>query len=186
VFDGICGMTRNPTPPTWPTTASAPPDHRWWVLHTLNRHEAALASLLTARSIGCYLPRVPREKIVRGRKVRDESALFPNYLFVFGSAEQVYVADRTKKVANILEVQDQARFQHELESIRLALAAGPTPEPARFLQRGDRVRVVRGPMAGAVGYIEVLADRHQLILQIETLGQAVSVQVRSEDVEPVD
>src|SRR4051794_8853151 len=76
----------------------------WIVLHTKSRQEKALAQDLTARGVNCYLPLVNSVRFHGRRRSVIEEPLFPGYLFLRGRIDDAFVADRTRRVANILKV----------------------------------------------------------------------------------
>ena len=58
---------------------------RWLVIYTKSRQEKALARQLLSFEIPFYLPLVPKDNLIRGRRVRSQIPLFPGYVFLFGS-----------------------------------------------------------------------------------------------------
>jgi len=151
---------------------------RWHVLQTKSRQEKALAETLLARGVRCFLPLVDVQRMHGNRRTRVEFPLFPGYLFLQGSLEDVYTADRTKRVAKVIPVFDQAKLAEELRSVELALESASTPfDPFPFLKRGIRVEVSSGPLRGVRGIIEDRHKRDRLILQVDILGQATSLEV---------
>src|SRR3954467_3216626 len=94
---------------------------RWHVLQTKSRQEKALAETLLARGVRCFLPLVDVKRMYGSRRETVEFPLFPGYLFLQGSLEDVYTADRTKRVAKVIPVFDQAKLAEELRSVELAL-----------------------------------------------------------------
>lgn len=83
----------------------------------------------------------------------------------------------TKRVAKVIPVHDQGAFEHELGQIRTALEAEAALEPFRFLEVGVRVRVTSGPFKGVEGIVEEAGRRDRLVLRIQALGQATSMQI---------
>ena len=172
---------------------TAPPQElpetmRWHVLQTRSRQEKALAEGLEARGIKCFLPLVRVGRVYGGRKAQVELPLFPGYLFLHGTLENVYAADRTKRVAKVIPVFDQARIAEELKSVELALKEAPQTsrfDPFPYLKQGIRVEVISGPMRGVRGVIEDRRKRDRLILQVNVLGQATSLEVDSALLMPI-
>lgn len=161
---------------------------RWHVLQTRSRQEKALAENLEARGIRYFLPLVQVARIYGGRRTKVELPLFPGYLFLQGTLEQVYVADRTKRVAKVIPVFDQARLAEELRSVDRAIrGAGDTArfDPFPYLKKGIRVEVISGPMRGVRGVIEDRRKRDRLILQVHVLGQSTSLEVDSALLAPI-
>ena len=164
---------------------SAPARALWYVLHTKSRQEKILANELGARSVKHYLPLIKRPRFYGSRKVTVEEPLFPGYVFLFGDIDQAYVADRTRRVANIIHVPDQRKFQWELDNIRLALSHDAPLDPYPHLTRGVRVEVRSGPFQGLQGIIEDKGKDARLILQVDVLGRAVSLEIHGALLEPV-
>jgi transcription antitermination factor NusG len=152
-------------------------DGAWYVLRTRSRQEKVLANSLQARGVGQYLPLVTCTRMYGGRRAKVELPLFPGYLFVCGQPEDVYEADRSGRVAQIIPVGNQSRFDQELRNIYLALEVNATLDPYPYLAKGTHVEVTDGPLRGIRGIVADRACPTRLILQIEMLGQAVAVEI---------
>jgi transcription termination/antitermination protein NusG len=158
----------------------------WTVLRTRSRQEKMLSADLSARGIEHYLPVIKRVQMYGNRKFRVELPLFPGYLFLRGSLDEVYTADRTRRVAQIIRVADQLQLDWELRNLRLALEGTNSLDPYPYLQRGVRVEVRSGPMIGLQGLIENRIGATRLVLQIEMLGQAVSLEIDGALLDPIE
>jgi transcription antitermination factor NusG len=156
------------------------------VLHTRSRQEKALAQTLMAAGIEHYLPLIRRAKFHGHRKRLIDEPLFACYLFLHGPKEATYLAVATKRVANVIDVADQDRFVRELDQIRLALDYGAELSPYPYLEVGRRARVTGGPFRGIEGLIEKFPRPDRLVLQIEALGRATSLEIDAGLLEPVD
>jgi transcription antitermination factor NusG len=150
---------------------------RWHVLQTLARQEKALAKDLVGLGIDHYLPLQPSVRIYGRRKMQFEVPLFSGYLFLRGTLDQAYQADRTRRVARILPVIDQSQIDAELAQIRTALDVGGAFSPYRGMEKGTIVQVRSGPFCGIVGEVEDPTRPDRLILRIRTLGQAVALEI---------
>jgi transcription antitermination factor NusG len=165
--------------------ASAP-ERSWFVLHTKSRQEKILANELAARRVSHYLPLVKRHRLYGNRKAVVEEPLFPGYIFLFGTPDHAYEADRTKRVANIIRVNNQRKLEWELHNIKLALSKDAPLDPYPHLVKGRHVEVRSGPFQGLQGIIENRAKDSRLILQVDVLGRAVTLEISGAMVEPVD
>jgi transcription termination/antitermination protein NusG len=164
-------------------------DRRWHVLQTKSRQEKKLRESLVARGIRVYLPLVDVQRNYGGRRAKVELPLFPGYLFLQGTLEEVYEADRTKRVARVIEVFNQAALAEELRNVEMAIqgAGNAFPfDPFPYLKVGIRVEVIAGPLRGVRGLIEDRRKRDRLILQVNILGQATSLEVDSAVLAPLD
>lgn len=155
---------------------------RWVVLHVKSRQEKALSLDLLAIGAAHFLPLVRRAR----RHVVTEVPLFPGYLFLRGSIEDAFRADRTRRVANIIAVTDQKQLHEELRNLHLALCRGVEPDEYKWIQRGVRVEVVRGPLQSLRGLVENRQSMNRVILQVQILGSAVSVHVDSDCIVALD
>jgi transcription termination/antitermination protein NusG len=160
-------------------------DARWHVLQTLARQEKALARDLESMRVEHYLPVQPSVRYYGRRKLTTLLPVFPGYLFLRGTLDQAYAADRTQRVARIIPVPDQQRLDLELGQIRRALEMGATLVPVNRLAKGMLAEVRSGPLQGIVGEVEERSKLGRLILRIKTLGQAVSLDIESALLEPI-
>src|ERR1700722_18183061 len=152
---------------------------QWHVLHVRSRQEKAICSDLAVRGIGHYLPLVRQTRFYGRRKISVELPLYTGYVFLLGSIEQAYAADRTGRVARIIPVFNQDQMDWELANLQMAMQQCPALLPYPFLRAGVRVEVTGGPFRGLQGIIEsrgkggkqTLRDS-RVILQVTTLGKA--------------
>lgn len=162
---------------------TAPP---WYVLHTRSRQEKAVARALEMQDIEHFLPLRKAVRFYGHRKRTVWQPVFPCYVFLRGTIEATYTAMATGRVASVLDVADQPQLDRELEQIRCAIERGGTLEQHDVLEQGRRVTVTAGPFAGLEGMIEHRSRPDRLILQVEALGQAASLEIDADLLELVD
>jgi transcription antitermination factor NusG len=158
----------------------------WWVAHTKSRNEKALAQDMSVKGISYFLPMIWKVRRVHGRTMRSLLPLFGGYLFFCGEERQRIEVLRTNRVANLIEVRDQPRLVRELSQIEQALCAGADLTPHKFLKEGQRCKVIGGALAGLQGIVVRANDQTRLVLQIDMLGQATSVEISADMIEPVE
>jgi transcription termination/antitermination protein NusG len=157
----------------------------WHVLHTKSRQEKILCEDLAALSIPHYLPLVRSVRYYGKRKAVVEEPLFPGYVFLRGTLDQAYLADRTRRVAHIIKVSDQQQIEWELRNLSLALTNTAALSAYPFLKEGVRVEVRSGPFRGLQGVIDGRSKNNRLILQVNTLGRGVSLEIDGALLEPI-
>ena len=157
----------------------------WHVLHTKSRQEKVLAKELTSMGIDHYLPILKSVRYHGGRKAVVEAPMFSSYVFLHGTLEDAYRADRTRFVAQIIKVVDQEKLEAELQNIQLALNQDAPMEVYAYLKTGMKVEVRSGPFRGLKGVIE---DRkaNRLFLQVEMLNAAVSLEIDGSLLDPIE
>ncbi len=179
-------VSENP-PIIWPQAESIRDfSGQWWVVHTRSRNEKALAHDLISKNISYFLPM--RWKVSRRsrRTVRSLLPLFSGYLFFCGQEDQRVELLRTNRVANLIEVIDQETLLNELVQIDQALRAGVPLTPHKYIKTGQRCRVIAGPLIGMEGIVVRSKNAIRLVLQIDMLGQAASVEIDIDMIEVLD
>ena len=158
----------------------------WWVAHTKSRNEKALAHDLIGKNISYFLPMTWKVQRRSHRTIRSLLPLFGGYLFFCGGENQRVETLRTNRVANIIEVKDQETLLNELVQFEQALRAGAPLTPYKYIKAGQRCRVIAGPLFGLEGIVVKTKNVMRLVLQIDMLGQAASVEIDIDMIEPVD
>lgn len=169
-----------------PNRLDTRPAGRWMVAHTKSRQEKALARYLDASSHPFYLPLVCRTRLVRGRKFITHEPLFPGYLFLFGNREDGFAAISTRRVCQILKVDDQEGFDYELSQIAMALTAGAELELFPFAAVGSWCRVTKGPFMGVEGRIIERQSMTRLVMHVDILGQGAALEIDADFLEPIE
>jgi len=178
--------SENP-PMLWPEAKSiADFEGNWWVAHTKSRNEKALAGQLVNRHVPYFLPMHWKASKSRGRTIRSLLPLFPGYLFFCGGDDERLEVLKTNRTANILPVEDQARLVQELLPIETLLKLGKTVIPHEYLKVGQKCRVIAGPLQGTEGIVVATPKETRLVLQVDMLGQAASVEIASDMIEKLD
>ena len=162
-------------------------DQPWWALYTRHQHEKTVAEMLTTKGFEVFLPLYDSMRRWKDRKKMLSLPLFPCYVFVRGSLERKLQVVTTPGVHMILYRGEQLAVipQPEIEAIRAAVDGDFRVEPHPFLKCGDRVRVIRGSLAGVEGILTRKKNLFRLVLSVHMLAQSVAVEIDASDVEPM-
>ncbi len=178
--------SENP-PIVWPEdTSIADLNGQWWVAHTKARNEKALAHDMIARQISYFLPMTWKVRRTRGRKIRSLLPVFGNYLFFCGNENDRLNVLKTNRVANIITVRDQQLLLEELLQIEKAIQSGQDLQPHPYIKTGQHCRVNSGALLGLEGIAVEIKGQTRLVLQVDMLGQATSVEVDADSIEITD
>ena len=131
----------------------------------------------TARGVSSFLPLSTHVRYYGGHKEIVDLPIFPGYVFLRGTPQDAYSLDRNGRVAQIIAIANQRQVNWELSNIHFALCNDVPLCKYQYLKKGARVEVRSGPLRGLQGIIECRAKRDRLILQVEILGTAVSLEV---------
>ena len=179
-------LSENP-PMTWPEAESiADFTGQWWVAHTKSRNEKALAHDLIRRGVSYFLPMSWKISRKSRRTTKSLLPLFAGYLFCCGKESDRLEILRTDRVANVIEVTDQDSLIKELLQIEQALRAGAPLTPHKYLKVGQKCRVTAGPLLGLEGVVTQTRGAVRLVLQVDMLGQAASVEIDLDLIETLD
>jgi transcription termination/antitermination protein NusG len=182
----VLKIHENP-PIAWPQTESIQAfEGRWWVAHTKSRNEKALAHDLMAKNVSYFLPMTWKVHQKSHRTIKSLLPLFTGYLFFCGDEFARVELLKTNRVANLLEVGDQELFLRELVRFERALRAGAPLVPHKYIEAGQWCRVIAGPLMGLEGIVVQTKGNTRLVLQIDMLGQAASVEIDVDMIEPLE
>jgi transcription antitermination factor NusG len=158
----------------------------WFALWTRSRHEQVVREQLASKQIEAFLPTIPSWRRWKDRKKKLDWPLFPGYCFArFDPAASLPVLKCTGVVSIVSFAGQPAPIPEiELESIRLLTSSELQFDPCPLIHEGMTVEVVHGPLRGVVGrLIRKDAHRSRLVLSVNLIGQAVSVDVEAADVQ---
>ena len=164
---------------------------QWYAIYTRSRHEKQVATFLERQQLETFLPLRRTWSSRQDRKLTIQIPALPGYLFVrcVLYAETRALIKRASGVLRLVENAGRPAVipDSQIESLRAALSGTFNAEGHPFLKVGDRVRVARGPMVGAEGYlVRVAENRHRLVIAVDYVNQALSVEIDGNCVEPVD
>ena len=179
-------VSENP-PIIWPEAESIRDfKGQWWVAHTRSRNEKALAHDLKSKNISYFLPMSWKVRRKSRRTIRSLLPLFNGYLFFCGGENDRIELLKTNRVAHLIEVDDQEKLLKELVQVNQALQTGVPLTPHKYIKKGTQCRVIAGPLIGLEGIVVRTKNATRLVLQIDMLGQAASVEIDVDTMEVIN
>jgi transcription antitermination factor NusG len=156
-----------------PTTAT------WFALSVKTRWEKRVQELLSCRAYETFLPLYNRRSLWSDRVATLELPLFPNYLFCRFNLDQRVPVLTTPGVLQIVgsgsrpvPVDDR-----QLDMIRIVVFSKANCEPHPYLEKGQRVRIIRGALEGIEGFLIEHRSQCRVLVAVDVLARSVSVQV---------
>jgi transcription antitermination factor NusG len=162
---------------------------RWFAVWTRSRQEKVAAAMLETLGIPHYLPLKSELRQWSDRQRKVQVPVFSGYLFVRINPlkDNRLQVLKTRGVVGLVgnhsgpsPIPDQ-----QIEDIGKVLTQGVDCTVLPFLEDGDRVRVIRGALAGVEGRLIRYKSSSRLLISIEMIHQSLAVTVSREDVEPV-
>jgi transcription termination/antitermination protein NusG len=161
-------------------------DAAWFAVWTRSRHEQVVLQQISQKRFEAFLPTITRWSRWKDRKKKIDWPLFPGYCFAkFDPAEALAILKCTG-VVNIVSFEGKPAPipEHEIESIRRLVASDLQYDPCPLIREGTVVEVVHGALKGVIGRLIRKGAHARLVLSVDLIGQAVSVEVDAADVKP--
>ena len=159
----------------------------WFAVWTRSRHEQVVREQLETKRIDAFLPTITRWSRWKDRKKKIDWPLFPGYCFARFDPDDALSVLKCSGVVNIVSFDGKPAPipDYELESIRVLVASDLHFDPCPLISEGMMVEVTHGPLRGVIGRL-MRKDhaRARLVLAVDLIGQAVSVEVDAADVKP--
>jgi transcriptional antiterminator RfaH len=160
----------------------------YWVAAQLQPQRANLAlHCLALAGFEIYHPRLRELRSLRGRRVTTEPALFPGYAFVAIELQWRAAHHCPGVIRLVLDGTQPAQVPDTvIAEIRSRERAGlvELPPPPR-LQRGDRVRVLRGPFREQLALYDGQAAHERIAVLLALFSGPRRVTLPRDDIEAV-
>lgn len=160
---------------------------QWFAVWTRSRQEKSAATMLATLGVPHFLPLKSEVHQWSDREQTVTVPLFSGYLFV-----RINLAKDNR--LRVLNTSGIAGFvgnhtgplpipDHQIEDIRTVLKTRVECTVIPVVNEGDRVRVLRGPLAGIQGRLVRSNSSSRLSISIETLHKSLLINVSRHDVE---
>jgi transcriptional antiterminator NusG len=158
----------------------------WYAIWTRSRHEQVVREQLERKGVEAFLPTITRWSRWKDRRKKIDWPLFPGYCFArFESGATLPVLTCAGVVSIVSFDGDLAPIpDEEIDAIRRLVGSDLQYDPCPLIREGTLVEVRHGPLKGVVGRLTRKGAHARLILAVDLIGQAVSVEVDAADVRP--
>jgi transcriptional antiterminator NusG len=164
-------------------------DSQWYAVRTQSRYEKVVRDQLVGRGIDCLLPLCTRMSQWKDRRKRIAWPLFSGYCFGRFALEQ---QRQVIQASGVVEIVGSGQVAEPIPADEVAAIQRLTQSEDRYetypydLQEGMRVTVVRGSLQGLHGRFIRTAAGGRLVLTVNLIQQAASIDIAAEDVAPAD
>jgi transcription antitermination factor NusG len=171
-------------------TDGATPSHaaaQWYAIWTRSRHEQVVREQLEQKDVEAFLPTITKWSRWKDRRKKIDWPLFPGYCFARFDPQNRLSILKCAGVVSIVAFDggEPAPIpEREIESIRLLLSSSLAFDPCPLIKEGSLVEVAHGPLKGVSGRLIRKNEKARLVLSVDLIGQAVSVEVDAADVRP--
>ena len=151
---------------------------RWYVALVRMHHEKKVSERLSKMGIENFLPVQQEIHQWSDRRKIVESVLLPMMVFVHADAKERkevlsfstvsrYMVMRGESSPAIIPDDQMARFRFMLDYSEEAVCMNSSP-----LARGEKVRVIKGPLTGLVGELVTVGGKSKIAVRLNMLGCA--------------
>ena len=158
----------------------------WFAVWTRSRHEQVVREQIEAQGLEAFLPTITRWSRWKDRRKKIDWPLFPGYCFARFEPRQRLSVLKCPGVVSIVSIDGEiaAIPDVEIDGIRRLVTSELQYDPCPLIQEGSMVEVTHGPLKGVVGRLLRKGAHARLVLAVDLIGQAVSVEVDAADVRP--
>jgi transcription antitermination factor NusG len=161
----------------------------WYAIRTRSRHEKIVAKQLDGLQIETFLPLCSEIHRWSDRKKSVDLPLFPGYAFVrvvYTPDERVRVL-RAHGVAGFVGTQGRGIPipDRQIDDIKTLLSHNVPMKSHPAFPVGRRVRIRGGALDGVEGILQAQKNERILVILIDAIQRAISVDLEGYDVEVV-
>jgi len=161
----------------------------WYAIRTRSRHEKMVAKQLDGMQVDTFLPLHNEIRRWSDRRKEVELPLLPGYAFVrlvYSPYEKVRIL-RTHGVVGFVGTQGRGIPipDRQIEDIKILLSHNVPFKKHGALYVGQRVRIRGGSLDGVEGILQAKKNSRMLVISIEAIQRALSVDLEGYDVEVI-
>lgn len=156
--------------------------NNWYAVHTRSRFEQKVYDGIYGKSIEVFLPRIQVMSRRKDRRKKILVPLLPGYVFVRTdlNPEEYLSILKTVGVVRLVgfEGKPVPAREEEIKSLMILNGTDRTVQNRTFMQKGDMVIVMEGPLKGLTGfYLGHKGKGGKVVVSIELLHRSLEVDI---------
>jgi transcription antitermination factor NusG len=170
-----------------PDTKEPDSDRRWYAVHVRSRFEKKVHLDLLGRGVESFLPLHEEIRIWSDRRKKLQAPLFPGYVLAHFDLRDRLRVLQARGVVRLIGIRGRPSVipDEQIEWIRIVLGHPASLRRESHVVVGEKVAVVAGPLKGIRGFVTRLKSTARVVIALESISQAVSVEVPSVYLEPL-
>jgi transcription antitermination factor NusG len=154
----------------------------WYAIHTRSRFEQKVFDGLRGKSIESFLPKM---LVMSRRKDRHKKILIPllpGYVFVQSDLNNREYLQILKTVGVVRMVGIKGRpapaKEEEIASLMILDGTDRTVQNRTYINKGDRIMIMEGPLKGLVGYyLRHKGQSDKVVVSVDLLQRSLEVEI---------
>lgn len=158
---------------------------KWHIAYTMPKSEKRAYLKLTQLGVGAFLPLQKVVRIWADRKKRLEVPLFPNYIFINTSDANRFEILRMKEIIRYVSFCGTPAIVSDslIDSLK-KITFGDFEVTSNVWSEGMTIKILDGPFMGVEGILLKRQGSKRLLVKIEALQRAISIDISSNAVVP--
>lgn len=155
-------------------------EKKWHVFYLRPRTEILVCRTLTNLNYEVFCPVIQSIRIWKNRqKKKIKFPLFPNYLFVYTYAHELYSIKCLPQVVCYVTFggKPSTISDKEIEGIQQMLGLGRTITVETKFSKGERVLILSGPLTGYEGVLVKQRNKTRFGIQLKAINHAVFIDI---------
>lgn len=162
---------------------------KWFAIYVKSRSEKKVHKLLEDIDVESFLPLITRVKQWSDRKKKVEEPLFRSYLFVHIDLTDYYKVLQVPGVVKFINFENRPVPvpENQIVAIRQYVNDSDLHDDINYddFKEGELVRIKSGQMKDLVGRFVKIKGKHRIIIDIESVGQSLPINISRSSVEAV-
>ncbi len=163
---------------------------KWYAIHTRSHFEQKVYDGLCGKSIEAFLPRVQTMSRRKDRRKKILVPLLPGYVFVrtdLHPEEHLRILKTPGLVRMVgFKGQPVPANEKEISSLMVLNGTDHTVQNRTYMNKGDRVMIMEGPLKGLVGfYLRHSGRKDNVVVSVELLQRSLEVEIEDWALEKV-
>ena len=155
---------------------------KWYAVHTRSRFEMKVFGGFSGKSIEAFVPKIQVMSRRKDRRKKILIPLLPGYVFVhFDMTPEVYWdIIKTTGVVRMVSFRGEPvpAKDEEVASLMILDGTDRTVQNRTYINKGDRVTIMEGPLKGLVGlYLRHKGQSRKVVVSVELLQRSLAVEI---------
>jgi transcription antitermination factor NusG len=159
----------------------------WYALYLRSRYEKKVHRKLQEKHVESFLPLMTEVHVWSDRKKKVDEPLFRGYVFVRTDLREKETILTTDGVIHFVGIRGNPSPipDVQIDWLRRIVDDGIDVHREKFLEVGERVKVIAGPLLGLEGIVMQNQGVSRVVISLVEIAQSVSVVVQSEFLERI-
>ena len=154
----------------------------WFAFRVRPRHEKSVSLALRERGCSEFLPLIREKRLWANRLRHVDLPLFPGYIFCQVPRFSLLPVLSTPGVVDVVRAGSSpiAANRDEIDSLRLAVSSQIPMERCNYIEVGETVQIIEGPLTGLRGILVNIRKSQRLVLSVSLLCRSVLIEIDPE------